>query len=207
MSLGSVFGFTYAVAQVEVEVLRTDEDADQHHNPTDLRNHLNPTSNETAARGLRETSSSDKDCSMEAFEDECAASQRLDGLDENNSEDEWKDIDDSDEPNESLRPRTINQQLNSRLPKRRRDSMRRSIFSRNIRQHRSRGPEIRDDRKARSVATNDELHSRTTSKPSTSREASPARSIRWKDIETSRAAERTRRIGDDSHKVQFSLPP
>jgi hypothetical protein len=121
-----------------------------------------------------------------------------------NEEDENEGWGDIDENEDDPAPRIITARLDSRQPKRRRNSIRRSIFFKNNRLHRNRRQSMvgnsRSSRKGRVVTTNGELHNITTCS-SPSREASPARSVRWKDLEAIRAAE-----DSDSHKVQSSLP-
>jgi hypothetical protein len=111
-------------------------------------------------------------------------------------EGEWRDVDDSEDP---LAPKLTKTQSSSRQQKRRRNSIRRSVFLRNNRLLRTRGQSIlgeyRDGRTERPRTSGREVLDTATSSLS-SREASPARSVRWKDLEVAPAAEKPEGPGD-----------
>jgi len=130
------------------------------------------------------------------------------------SESEWRDIeevddDDDDDDDITLPTRNITRpQPAARQVKRRRDSMRKSIFSKNIRPRATRAQnhpeELADIRRSRPPAIKTELAQGSIP----SRESSPARSVHWEDRSHPRA-DRSSAIPNNevTPKVQFELPP
>lgn len=187
--------------QVEVEVLQNPHNEES--SETDLKNRfktrLDDVTKEVRGEG-RSSESGDKSAKNNNNDDE-SVQQALGATVGEESEDGWRDIDENNEPMEqgsSSRKPSI-----ARRAKRHRNSIRRSMLTKNTRLPRVReesSSEDHDDgRRNRHSRSKADLQHAGISLPA--REPSPARSVHWKDRERSGV-----KAESDAHRVQFSLP-